>query len=158
VHTAISSGPPGHRVSPGIASQVGIEELVERLGRVFLGVASPGVVPGIRIPPGETGREERVSSERVQTVLDRMTLRPGRVQQFVDSDVEHPVGLVPDISEEAGASDADAVRCSPAQRAQLDRSGVERDPRVLLDQRHQVVPGKRLAQLSAAPLKVALGK
>jgi hypothetical protein len=90
VHAAVSGGPPGHRVSPGVAGQAGIEELVERLGRVFLGVASPGVVPGIRVPPSEPGREERVSSERVQAVLDRMALRPGRVQQFVNSSGSPP--------------------------------------------------------------------
>jgi hypothetical protein len=64
------------------------------------------------------------------------------VQQFVDGDVEDPVGVVADIGEEAGTGDADAVRRGPAQYAQLHRSGVEADPGVLLDQGHQVAGRK----------------
>ena len=41
VHAAIGGGPPGRRVSAGVAAELGVEELVERLGRVPLGVADP---------------------------------------------------------------------------------------------------------------------
>ena len=96
-----SRGPPGCRVSSGVASQgAGIEELVERLGRIFLGVAIPGVVPGNRVPPGETGREERVSSEHVQTVLDRMARAAGQVRRLDGGG--GPARLVPDIGSGSG--------------------------------------------------------
>ena len=54
MHAAVGVGPPGHRVAAGVASQLGVEELVERLGRVFLRVTGPGVVPGRGVPAGET--------------------------------------------------------------------------------------------------------
>jgi hypothetical protein len=38
-HAAIGGGPPGRRVSTGIAAQLGVEELIERPGRV------PGMAP-----------------------------------------------------------------------------------------------------------------
>ena len=49
--------------------------------------------------------------------------------------------------------------CGAAQRSTHNSTALasNADPRVLLDQRHQVVTGKRLAQLSAAPLEVTLG-
>src|SRR5689334_14392270 len=107
-------GPPG-RGSPGCCAEPGVEELVERLGRVLLGVAGPHVVAGRRVSAGEAGREERVGGERVKTAVDRVAFRPRRVQEFVDGDVEDSAGVVADIGEEAGTGDADAVRRGPAQ-------------------------------------------
>ena len=60
-------------------------------------------------PPADSPRSQPKNRPDSKP-LDRMTRRPRRVQQFVDGDVEDPVGVIADIGQEAAARDADAVR------------------------------------------------